>query len=74
MKGPFLAADGARFSARIQNTVERPQASFLVACDVADAALTETDIQCFASDEDAVAWLDLHAAKRGFEKYPIARD
>lgn len=63
--------DGARFEATIQKTEKGSQASFLVICDAGNETLTETDIQLFADEETAMAWLDRAASQRGFEKFPI---
>jgi hypothetical protein len=64
--GPLRAEDGARFRAAIDETSDGPQATYLVALDVGNETLTETDIQLFGSREEARAWLDAEAARRGF--------
>jgi hypothetical protein len=69
----FHGSNGARFEAVIQTTDVGPQASFGIYADVPGGTITTTDIHLFDTDEAAVAWLDQHAASRGFKKYPLDR-
>jgi hypothetical protein len=70
------AEDGAEFIGRLKRTDDGPRASYLVTLEADENARPriESAEQIFGTEDEACAWLDSEAARRGFSRYPMVRE